>query len=158
MTAASAPRGAVRPGCFYLIRHARAEGTAPGGDAGRRLTPEGRDAFRQSVLSLVGRLVVRRIHASPLLRARQTGDLLAAMLGAPLEEEGELASGVSSARRLLALGAELGDGAALIGHNPELAEAIGLAAGRELDIPPGTVAAIGLDGRLAWLAHPGRRR
>jgi phosphohistidine phosphatase len=146
------------PGCWYLIRHARAEGTAPGGDATRRLTPEGRDDFREAVLALVGRLAIKRIQASPILRARQTGDLLAAMTGAPLEIEEELASGASTPARLLALGAELGEGTALVGHNPELAEAIGRAAGREVDVPPGTVAAIGPDGRLAWLAHPPHRR
>jgi phosphohistidine phosphatase len=146
------------PGCWYLIRHARAEGSAPGGDAERRLTPEGRDRFRETVLALVGRLAVKRILVSPLLRARQTGDLMAAMTGAPLEIEEELASGASTPARLLALGAELGDGAALVGHNPELGEAIGRAAGRDVDVPPGTVAAIGLDGRLSWLAHPPGRR
>ena len=146
------------PSCFYLIRHARAEAEAPGGDEGRRLTPEGRDAFRETVASLAGRLQVTRIHASPFLRARQTGDLLAALSGAPLEEEEELASGVLSGRKLLRLGAELGAGAALVGHNPEVAEAISQAAGRGTEVPPGTVAAIGLDGRLAWVARPGGRR
>ncbi len=146
------------PGTYYLIRHARAEASAPGGDAARSLTPEGRDAFRQAVLALVGRLAVKKIHASPVLRALQTGELLAAMTGAPIEVEDELSSGASSAARLLALGVELGDGAALVGHNPELADAIGLAAGRDVEVPPGTVAAIGLDGRLAWLAHPPARR
>jgi phosphohistidine phosphatase len=143
--------------CFYLIRHGKAEKEAPGGDAARGLTPGGRDAFRETVASLAGRLQVRRIHASPLLRARQTADLLAALTGAPLEAEEELASGASTGRRLLQLGRELGVGAALVGHNPELGEAIGLAAGRGVEVPPGTVAAIGLDGRLAWVARPDRR-
>jgi phosphohistidine phosphatase len=106
------------------------------------------------VRGLVGRLVVQRILTSPLLRARQTADLLASMTGAPIELEEELSSGASNPARLLALGARLGEGTALVGHNPELAEAIGLAAGRDVEVPPGTVAAIGLDGRLAWLAHP----
>jgi phosphohistidine phosphatase len=69
--------------------------------------------------------------------------------------EEELASGVMTGRQILRLGEELGAGAALIGHNPELAEAIGLAAGRDVKAPPGTVAAIDLLGRLAWLASPG---
>jgi phosphohistidine phosphatase len=145
------------PACFYLIRHARAEGEAPGGDEARRLTPAGRDTFKELVASLAGRLRVRRIHASPVLRARQTGDLLAALTGAPLEEEEELASGASSGRQLLQLGLDLGEGAALVGHNPELGEAIGLAAGHGVEVSPGTVAAIGLDGRLAWMARPGAR-
>jgi phosphohistidine phosphatase len=144
--------------CFYLIRHARAEATAPAGDQHRQLTPAGRDAFRETVASLAGRLEVRRIHASPVLRARQTGDLLSALTGAPLEEEEELSSGTCSGRQLLQLGRELGAGAALIGHNPEVAQAIALASGRDADVPPGTVAAIGLDGRLAWIARPDRSR
>jgi phosphohistidine phosphatase len=143
--------------CFYLIRHGKAEKDAPGGDAARGLTPAGRDAFRETVASLAGRLQVRRIHASPVLRALQTADLLAALTGAPLEEEEELAIGASTGDRLLQLGRELGDGAALVGHNPELGEAIGLAAGRGVEVPPGTVAAVGLDGRLAWVARPDRR-
>jgi phosphohistidine phosphatase len=142
------------PACFYLIRHARAEGDAPGGDEARRLTPAGRDAFKELVASLAGRLRVKRVLASPVLRARQTGDLLAAITGAPLEEEEELASGAMTGRQILQLGAELGAGAALIGHNPELGEAIAKAAGREVKVPPGTVAAVGLDGRLAWMARP----
>jgi len=144
------------PGCFYLIRHARAEKEAPGGDGERCLTPEGRDAFRETVASLAGRLQVKRIHVSPVLRARQTGDLLAALTGAPVEDEEDLASGTLDGGQLLRLARELGPGAALVGHNPELAAAIALAAGRAVDVPPGTVAAVGTDGRLAWLAHPGR--
>jgi phosphohistidine phosphatase len=143
------------PGHVYLIRHARAEGAAPGGDASRRLTPGGRDAFRETVVSLAGRLELTSIHASPLLRARQTGELLAAITGAPLEEDEELASGTSTGRQLLELALELGAGSALVGHNPELASAIALAAGHDLEVPPGTVAAVGLDGRLAWVARPG---
>lgn len=142
------------PGCFFLIRHARAEAAAPSGDAGRGLTAEGRDAFRETVASLAGRLQVKRIYTSPFLRARQTGDLLAAITGAPLEEEEDLAAGAMSGREILRLGEELGAGSALIGHNPELGEAIALAAGRAVKVPPGTVAAIDLGGRLAWMARP----
>jgi phosphohistidine phosphatase len=142
--------------CFYLIRHARAEAAAPGGDPARRITPEGRDAFRDTVVSLADRLQLTSIHASPILRARQTGDLLAALTGASLEAEEELAPGAMTGRQLLELGRDLGAGAALVGHNPELAAAIALAAGREVKVPPGTVAAIDLEGRLAWMVHPPR--
>jgi phosphohistidine phosphatase len=144
-------------GCFYLIRHARAEGSAPGGDDRRRLTPAGRDAFRETVASLSGRLQVSRIHASPILRARQTADLLAALTGAPLQEDERLLSGAATGRQLLQLGRALGVGAALVGHNPEIAQAIALAAGQDAEVPPGTVAAVDLEGRLAWLAPGGGR-
>ncbi|WP_242344692.1 hypothetical protein [Anaeromyxobacter terrae] len=50
-------------------------------------------------------------------------------------------------------------GTALVGHNPEIAEAVALAAGRGLPVPPGTVAALEIapDGlvALAWIRPPG---
>jgi len=107
------------------------------------------------VVSLAGRLQVKRIQVSPVLRARQTGDLLAALTGAPVELEDDLASGVLTGGQLLRLAEELGPGTALIGHNPELAEAIALVTGHALDVPPGTVAAIEPGRRLAWVARPG---
>jgi phosphohistidine phosphatase len=142
---------------FYLVRHARAEKSAPGGDALRPLTPAGRKDFLALLASLRGKLAVTRLHASPYLRARQTADLLAAATGAPLVVEPRLASGLSPGEVLLQLGRTLGAGAVLVGHNPELAEAIALAAGRGVDVPPGTVAAIEADGTLAWVARPADR-
>jgi phosphohistidine phosphatase len=144
-------------GSFYLVRHARAEKDAPRGDAERALTPAGREAFRALLASLRRRLQVTRLHASPYRRARQTADLLATATGAPVVEEPRLASGASSGAELLVLGRTLAPGAALVGHNPEVADAIALAAGRALDVPPGTVAAVDADGRLAWLERPDDR-
>jgi phosphohistidine phosphatase len=45
---------------------------------------------------------------------------------------------------------------ALVGHNPEMAEAVILVAGGDRAVPPGTVAAVeaGPDWRLAWLRAP----
>jgi phosphohistidine phosphatase len=74
-----------------------------------------------------------------------------------VEEEQALASGASDGRALLRLGQALGDGAALVGHNPEIAEAVALVAGRQVDVPPGTVAAIDADDsglRLVWVRAP----
>jgi phosphohistidine phosphatase len=96
---------------------------------------------------------------SPLVRARQTAAILAAATGAPVEEHPALASGASSGHALLAEARAAGDGAALVGHNPELAEAISLAGGRAHAVRPGTIAAIELDdggaARVAWLSAPG---
>lgn len=138
---------------FYLVRHAEAE-PAPvrGGDAARRLTGEGRDRFLDHARSLAGELRVARIVSSPFLRARETADLLGDVTGAKVAADDALASGASSARGVLLLGRAYGDGTALVGHNPELVEAITRAAGAEVRVTPGTVAAIDDDGAHFTLA------
>lgn len=141
---------------FYLVRHAHAEARSPGGDFARRLLPGGRAAFAAHARALAAGvdLSVVRIATSPYVRAAETAALLAEATGAPVEEDGALGSGESDGRGLLQHGRRLGDRAALVGHNPEVAEAIALAAGRQLEVPPGTVAAIDDDGAtfsLAWV-------
>jgi phosphohistidine phosphatase len=138
-------------GLFFLVRHAKAEPGAAGGDAARPLSAAGRAAFAGQAGEVAARARITRIVTSPLTRARQTARLLAEATGAPVEEDHRLGSGASSGRELLALGARLGAGTALVGHNPELAEAVRLAGGQDAEVPPGAVAAVGLDGRLAWL-------
>jgi phosphohistidine phosphatase len=137
-----------------LVRHGRAEPQAPGGDAARRLTPEGRAAFQATLRHVAGSLRLSRVVTSPLQRARETAALLAELAGARVEEDQRLACGASSGDQLLALARQLGPGVALVGHNPELAEAVARAAGRELEVPPGTLAAVDDEGRLLWL-QPG---
>jgi phosphohistidine phosphatase len=140
----------------YLVRHAKAEkAEGPGGDAARTLTRKGREKFEALARALA--LPLRRIATSPLVRARETADLLAAATGAPIEEDEALAAGASTGKELLALARKAGDGTALVGHNPEIAEAIALAAGREEHVPAGSVAALDVDGtrvKLAWLREP----
>jgi phosphohistidine phosphatase len=139
---------------FYLVRHARAEPKGASGDAARRLTPEACALFAAHAKAFAGRTAVERIATSPLVRARETAELLAAATGAPVAAEEALAPSASSGRELLALGRKLGAGTALVGHNPELAEAVALAAGKGLDVTPGAIAAIDSDGErfhLAWL-------
>ncbi len=143
---------------FFLVRHAKAEPKHPDGDAARRITRDGRTRFAAHARALVADLALSRIVASPFARARDTADLLAAVTGAGVGEDAALASGASSGRDLLRLGERLGAGIALVGHNPEIAEAIALAAGKDLDVPPGTVAAVDADDsgfQLAWLRAPG---
>lgn len=135
------------------MRHGRAEakGTT---DASRRLTPEGRAAFAALAEALAPRLRVVRIVTSPLARARETAALLSRATGAPVEEDHALAAGASEGRELLALGRRLGAGVALVGHNPEMAEAVALAAGEDRSVEPGAIAAVDADAtgqRLAWL-------
>lgn len=142
------------PRRFYLVRHAKAEKEAPHGDAARRLTDKGRRHFEALLGDLGGELRLSRIVTSPFTRARETAALLAEATGAPVEVEPRLASGASDGREVLALGVALGAGVALVGHNPELAEAVALAGGGAAEVPPGTVAAVRLDGRLDWVKSP----
>jgi phosphohistidine phosphatase len=142
---------------FYLVRHAEAEPAAGGGDAARPLTGRGREAFAALSRDLAAAARISRIATSPLLRARQTAEILAGATGAGLVVEDALAPGRSAGREILALGLASGDGAALVGHNPELAEAIALAARRAEKVPPGAVAAVEATPggwRLAWLRGP----
>lgn len=142
---------------FYLVRHARAEARHPDGDAARRLLPEGRAAFAAHARALAADVSVARIATSPYARAVETAELLGLATGGAVEEDGVLGSGESDGRGLLRHGRYLGDRTALVGHNPEVAEAIALAAGRQVDVPPGTVAAIDEDAgdyRVAWIRAP----
>lgn len=143
----------------YLVRHAAAEPQGPGGDAARRLTPAGRAQLVAHLRVLGDAFAPRRILTSPFARARETAALLAAATRAPVAEEPALRSGESSGAALLALARRSGAGTAVVGHNPEIAEAIALAAGRDLPVPPGAVAALDLDergaaARLVWLRAP----
>jgi phosphohistidine phosphatase len=141
---------------LYLVRHAQAESNNPLGDAARRLTPEGRDAFRSRAAQLAAEARIIRIVTSPLVRARETAALIAAASGAPVEPDEALASGRSEAQELVRLARIRGDGTVVVGHNPELSAAVAFVAGRELPVPPGTVACLEVeeDGhwpRLAWI-------
>ncbi len=141
---------------FYLVRHGKAEAKRAD-DASRRLTPDGRARFAAHARALAKDLALERIVTSPFARAHETADLLAQATGAPVVEEAALASGASSGREVLRLGSSLGAGVALVGHNPELAEAISLAAGKDQDVPAGSIAAVDADPsgwRLAWLRAP----
>jgi phosphohistidine phosphatase len=142
---------------FFLVRHGDAAPKDARGDAARPLTAAGRERFAAHARALAPRLALSRVATSPLARARQTAELLAQATGAAVEEEPALASGASSGGELLALGVRLGAGAALVGHNPEIAEALALAAGRQVEVRPGTIAAVDAEGgsyRLAWLEAP----
>jgi phosphohistidine phosphatase len=141
----------------YLVRHGEAERDVGGGDGARRLTPEGRAQFFAFAGSLAERVEISRVMTSPLARARQTAEILAAATGAPIAESPQLAPGCSSARGLLELAHSQGTGVALVGHNPEMADAVALAAGRGQKLRPGAVAAVDLTdigSELAWIEAP----
>lgn len=141
---------------LYLVRHAQAESNHPLGDSARRLTPDGRSAFRARADQLAAEFHLACVLTSPYARSRETAELLAAATGAPVEPEDALASGRSSAQELIRIARLRGDGTALVGHNPEISDAVAFVSGREIPVPPGTVACLEVedDGnwpRLAWI-------
>jgi phosphohistidine phosphatase len=144
-------------GVFYLVRHAEAERSSAGSDVARRLTAEGRSRFGALAAALAPALRLSRVLTSPLVRGRETADLLAAACGGRVEEREALSSGRCGGTQILELARSAGAGVALVGHNPEMAEAVKLAAGRDEKVPPGAVAAVevGADGyRLLWVRIP----
>jgi phosphohistidine phosphatase len=141
---------------LYFVRHAQAESNHPLGDSARRLTPDGRGAFRSRLGGIAPDVRVARVLTSPYVRARETAELLAAATGASVEAEEALSSGRSSAQELIRIARLRGDGTAVVGHNPEIADVVAFAGRAEIPVPPGTVACLEVeeDGdwpRLAWV-------
>lgn len=145
-----------RPLRVYLVRHARAEASHRLGDAARRLTPDGRAAFRERAASVAAEARLAVILTSPFRRARETAELLAASTGAATEIEEALAAGRTPGQDLVALACARGDGTALVGHNPEIADAVAAAGGRGIPVPPGTIACVEVEAnggraRVVWV-------
>jgi phosphohistidine phosphatase len=154
---------------LYLVRHAVA---APRGsdwpdDAVRPLTPDGAAKFRKAAAGLAAFGVqIDLILTSPLVRCRQTADLLAAGLpGKPrIQAIDSLAPGAGHAR-LIAEVARVARRAriALVGHEPDIGVLAGKLLGtrRSLEFRKGAVCRIDVDalppggpGRLRWFATP----
>ncbi len=142
---------------FYLVRHGEAEKCATGSDVARRLTADGRSRFAALAAALAPELRLELVLTSPLTRSSETAELLASACGGRVQEREARNSGRSGGMQILELGRSAGAGAALVGHNPEMAEAVTLAAGLDQRVPPGAVAAVeaGAEGyRLLWLRVP----
>jgi phosphohistidine phosphatase len=152
---------------LYLVRHAEAEDVPPtGGDAERRLTSGGRHDFARCVEGLRRQaLELSRILTSPLVRARQTAEILRDGLAGPEPEAWPLLAPGSSLERLLGQLREAGDAVALVGHEPGLGRLVTLAVcGRAVAGAPlrkGGIARIDFDaapapgaGTLVWLLTP----
>ncbi len=126
---------------LYLVRHAKA---APGDpDELRPLTPEGREQAR-----LLGeRLAGERPDAvvtSPLLRARETAEVLARACGLEAVPDERLAPGATSGDARLAA-AGLGERIVLVGHQPDFGRiAAALTGDEEPPFPTAGMAVIDL--------------
>ena len=142
-----------------LVRHAIAadRALASGPDVGRPLTPDGVRRFRRGARALAALVPeLEAIFTSPLVRARQTADLLAAAHpGAPtLSEVPELEPGAGSLAILELLRARKSLAAVgLVGHEPDLSLLEGhlLTGGNRslADFRKGGAALIDFPGRVA---------
>lgn len=156
---------------LYVMRHAEALGTGENGvrsDAFRPLSPAGRQAAA-TIARQLRRLGVSPalVGASPLLRARQTAEIVAEELGAggPPETLQTLAPGGSLLDLLDDLESRRLEAVLLVGHMPDLAELLSeLVCGHThagLGLPTAGVACVAFErqpaigrGILEWLAPP----
>jgi phosphohistidine phosphatase len=156
---------------LYVIRHAEAvsrEDVNGMADEDRPLTDAGRDQCRVLAAALqTHHVTLHKVVSSPLLRARQTAEVLIEHGAAPkpeLLECDELAPGgrAKKVTRFL-LGLE-GDAIAVVGHMPDLGEYVGWLIGEKkmgLTLAKAGVALVRFDGapdkgagRLTWLVTP----
>jgi phosphohistidine phosphatase len=150
---------------LHLLRHADAGDSATwvGDDAERPLSRKGR---RQS--ELLGRFLAAggfrtdAMITSPLVRAAETAELVAAELVTPVLVDERLGSGCGP-DELVAILAEAGDPVrpVLVGHDPDFSELASWLTGAVVDMKKGSMARIDLDGppgpgsgRLRWLLPP----
>lgn len=141
----------------YLMRHAAAEESAAGGDAQRRLTEQGRVDAREAGNALRDRNEkVDLILSSPRLRARETAELVAAAIGAPVEVRQELTCGATNEVFWDVLRSEDADKTLLlVAHNPDLGTFVSSLISRVVGFSPATLCCVDPDaGTLLWIRHP----
>lgn len=129
---------------IYLVRHAEAAPGEP--DEARRLTPQGRNRARDVGKTLAARTPrPAAVLTSPLARAVETAELIAAALGLEPEPDNRLGPG-ATAEGVRAAVAGRGDAIVVVGHQPDCGRiAATLAGGAEPAFPPGGLADIDLE-------------
>jgi len=151
---------------LYVIRHAVAEDHAPdgGGDHDRRLTKKGRRRFERLVRRLrAAGMEIDRIATSPLVRTRQTAEIIADAFAArpPIEVVHALAPGSDWQALVAWTIRQDAERIAWVGHAPCVGRLVALTIGdgsAAIRMQKGAVAAIRLDdgpgqpGELEWLA------
>lgn len=127
----------------YLCRHAKAAPGEP--DEARGLTGKGRsqaEELGERLAALPDPPVV--VLSSPLVRARQTAEAIAAATGAALEVDPRLAPGATIFDLRAALVGRPGP-LATVGHQPDCSEIALAATGRDPGFSPGAMAQLELE-------------
>jgi phosphohistidine phosphatase SixA len=121
---------------LFLVRHAEA---APGDpDDLRRLTAGGRRAARALGEHIAPHEPVA-VLTSPLLRARETGNLIARACGLAAAEPDERLAPGATADTLREAVAGRGDTVVAVGHQPDCSEIVLAITGRDVSFTPGGV-------------------
>jgi phosphohistidine phosphatase len=123
---------------IWLLRHGDAEEVAED-DASRPLTPKGERQSRAAgaALARLGAAIDVCL-TSPKVRALQTAEIAAEVLGVPVETTAALRGGDFDAAELAA-----GRGTVLlVGHEPDFSRAVALATGARVEFKKGGLAAI----------------
>ena len=151
---------------LYFVRHGLANwpaGAWPGNDAERPLTPEGERIIRAESAALA-RLGLRPdlILHSPLVRARQTAEIIAEALGLSdrLREHELLSPGFDRKALKKLLREHAGrEALMLVGHAPDMGAVVQSLTGGAVKFKEGTVALVKIEkpdakpeGTLVWLA------
>lgn len=149
---------------LYFLRHGIAEDIAPdGGDGGRRLTEEGIAKMKAEARGLARlRLRLDVLLSSPLVRARQTAEIVARALDLELQLAEALAPGCDATRLLELLAVHRGaQRVMVVGHEPDFSAMIGeLTGGSRVEMKKGGLGRVDLDvpefraGTLVWLLPP----
>jgi phosphohistidine phosphatase len=137
---------------LWILRHADAADAAEGEpDAARPLTEKGRRQARAAgaALATLG-VSLDACLTSPRVRARETAALACEPLGVEIHVLQELGGGPFDPERLAA---GFGEHVLLVGHNPDVAQAIFDLTGAHVRMRKGALAAVG-GGELHVLLRP----
>ena len=139
------PRGTTMLGSVrvYLCRHAKAAPGEP--DDFRELTPKGRrqaEALGEQLAALPNPPAL--VLSSPLVRARQTAEAIAAATGAQLEIERRLAPGATVDDLRDAVAGRDGP-VATVGHQPDCSEIAFAVTGVDPGFSPGAMAQLDVE-------------
>jgi phosphohistidine phosphatase len=146
----------------YFFRHGEAEPAAPGGsDQSRHLTDRGkRDVHTVGVRLQAAGVKPEAILTSPLVRARQTGEILQQVFGVKAEHDERLRCGATLGSVQTLLSECSKERVMLVGHEPDLSTIVGQLTGGRVKLSTSAVARVDVDtfepghGILMWLLSP----
>jgi phosphohistidine phosphatase len=148
----------------YFFRHGLAQPQNEPGmmDHQRQLTAVGAARVRRAAraMRLLG-VKATRLYSSPLIRARQTADILAQTLGVAVQVRSEVGPGFNAAAAASLL-RDVGqdDEVIFVGHEPDFSATVQQMTGACIEMKKGGLARVDIDdyhplrGRLTWLISP----